>query len=382
MPNYIGNDGTAEPTLSITAQTSLSTVTIEINGLKYKKSVTIPKGSTEYVTLPDKAEIYENGVSDKTVLITSNNDISVVSSHIKPYSGDTSVVFPSHQLGKSHVVYTPEGGPLNKIVAIVNGKENNTINVLPYSDLLLKSMIHLQRGVNMTIKLAPYQVYLLRCEKTLTGTRIQSQFPVAVLGGHECLSLVGTCEHVYEQLMPIESLSDEYLVPAMHPLLIGQDTVHVVATEGDTDVTVYHGPFTQHKPLSSGELLNVLINLPTVIRSNKKIMVMYSSTNIPYDEFLTNIIPISHMSNSWTVYPQDDYQNFAVVVSELETSKSLFGFLNWNVFPANKKYSWAIKSLGSKKGPITFSGSSPQAVYVYGGQIRAGYATTGVCSGR
>lgn len=382
MPNYIGNDGRAKPTLSITARTSLATVTIEINGLKYKKSLTILKDSTEYVTLPDKAEIYEDGVSDKTVLITSNNEISVVSSHIKPYTGDTSVVFPTHQLGKSHVVYTPEGGPLNKIVAIVNGKENNIINVLPYSDLRLKSMINLQRGVKMTIKIAPFQVYLLRSEKTLTGTRIESQFPVAILGGHECLSLDGTCEHVYEQLVPIESLSDEYLVPAMHPLLIGQDTVHIVATEDDTDVTVNHGPFTQHKPLRSGELLNILINLPTVIRSNKKIMVMYSSTNYPYDEFLTNLIPISKMSNSWTVYPQDDYENFAVVVSEVEASKSLFGILNWNVFPANKKYSWAVKSLGSKKGPITLSSNLPQAVYVYGGQMRAGYATTGVCNGR
>lgn len=382
MPNYIGNDGSAKPTLSITAQSSSAAVTVEIMGLKYKKSLTIQKGSTEYVTLPDTAEISADGVSDKTVLITSNNDISVVSSHIKPYTGDLSVVLPNFQLGKSYVAFTPEGGPLNKIVAIVNGKENNAIDILPYSNLQLKSMIRLQQGVKMTIKLAPYQVYLLRSDKTLTGTRIESQLPVAVLGGHECLSLVGTCEHVYEQLMPIDLLSDEYLVPTMHPLLIGQDTLHVVATEDNTDVTVYHGPFTQHGSLHSGELLNVVINLPTVIRSNKKIMVMYSSTNIPYDEFLTNIIPVSQMSNSWTIYPQDNYYNFAVVVSEVEASKSLFGFLNWNVFPANKKYSWSIKSLGTQKGPITISGNSPQAVYVYGGEVRYGYATTGVCNGR
>lgn len=382
MPNYMANDGTAKPTLSITAQASSATVTVEIRGLTYKKSVIIQKGATEYVTLPDKAEIYENGVSDKTVLITSNNDISVVSSHIKPNTGDSSVVFPSHQLGKSHVAFTPEGSSFNKIVAIVNGKENNVISVIPYSDLQLKSTILLQRRVKMTINLAPYQVYLLRSEKTLTGTRIESQFPVAVLGGHECLSIVGTCEHVYEQLVPIELLSDEYLVPAMHPLLINQDTIHVVATEDNTDVTVHSNLFIQRKSLSSGELLNTFINLPTVIRSNKKIMVMYSSTNFPYDEFLTNIIPLSRMSDSWTIYPQDNYQNFAVVVSEVEASKSLFGFLNWNVFSANTKYSWAIKSLGTKKDPITLSSKSPQAVYVFGGQERAGYATTGVCSGR
>lgn len=377
----MANDGEAKPTLSITAKNS-ATVTVTIKGLNYKQSVSIQKGSTEYITLPAKAEIYEDELCDKTVLITSNTDISVVSSHIKPHTGDTSVVFPCHQLGRSYVAFTPEEGLLNKVVAIVNGKQDNTINILPYSDLQLKSKTHLKQRVKMTIKLAPYQVYLLRSEKTLTGTKIEAQLPVAVLGGHECLSLVGTCEHVYEQLMPIESLSDEYLVPPMHPLLIGQDKAHIVATEDKTDVTVYHGQFTQRKSLRSGELLNVIINLPTVIRSNKKIMVMYSSTNIPFDEFLTNIIPVSHMSNSWTVYPQDNYQNFAVVVSEVGGTKSLLNFLNWNVFPANKKYSWSIKSLGTKKGPVTISSNLPQAVYSYGGQIRLGYATTGVCNGR
>lgn len=382
MPNHIGNDGQAEPRLTITAQESLATVTVEIKGLNFKQSLTIEKGSTKYVTLPNKAEIYEDGVSAKTVLISSNTDISVVSTHIKPYTGDSSVIFPNHQLGKRYVVFTPEGSPLNKIVAIVNGKEDNRITILPYSDLLLNSKIHLKQGIKTDIRLAPYQVYLLRSEKTLTGIRIESQLPVAVLAGHECLSLVGTCEHVFEQLVPIESLSDEYLIPPMHPLLIGQDTAHVVATEDNTDVTVYYGLHPQHKSLKSGELLNVEINLPTVIQSNKKIMVMYSSTNIPYDEFLTNIIPVSQMSNSWTVYAQEDYQNFAVVVSETKNSKSLFGFFNWNVFPANQKYSWAITSLGTQKGPITISKDSPQAVYVYGGKVRHGYATTGVCNGR
>ncbi|XP_060756261.1 IgGFc-binding protein-like isoform X2 [Neoarius graeffei] len=380
MPNHISNRGKAQLRLSITAQESLATVTVKIKELNYKKSLTIKKGSTKYVTLPDEAEIYEDGVSAKTVLISSNTDISVVSSHIKKFSGDSSVIFPSHQLGKSYVAFTPEEGSFDTIVAIINGKEDNTINILAYSDLQLKSKVHLKRGVKMPIRLAPYQVYLLRSGKTLTGTRIESQFPVAVLAGHECLKLFKTCEHVYEQLVPIDSLSDEYLVPVMHPLHACKDTVHVVATEDKTDVTVSHGLSLQHKSLSSGELLNVLIKLPTVIQSNKKIMVMYSSSNVPYDEFLTNIIPVSQMSKSWTVYPLHKYKNFAVVVSELGTSTSAFGFLKWNVFPGNKKYTWAIKSLGKKKGPITISSDSPQAVYVYGGNGRLGYGTTGVCN--
>ncbi|KAL7835916.1 hypothetical protein SRHO_G00282630 [Serrasalmus rhombeus] len=377
MPNYVPDDANTKPTLSITAQESVATVAVEVKGLNFKQSVKIEKGATKWIILPPSTEIHQDGVSAKTVLITADADITVVTSNIKPLTGDSSVIFPVNQLGISHVVFTPDGGPMKKIVAIVNGKEANTVDILPYSDLMLNSMKHLQRGVKTTISLAPYEVYLLRSEKTLTGTRIESKLPLAVLSGHECLSIVGTCEHVYEQLVPVKDLSDEYLIPAMH-LLIGKDTAHVVAAEDDTDVTVFHGPLPIHKNLRAGELLDIEVKLPTIVRSNKKIMVMYTSSNDPFDEFLTNIIPTSGMSKSWTIHSQDDYKNFVVIVSEKQTS--LFSLLHWNVFPANTKYSWSIKPIGSQKGPITISGDSLQAVYVYGGKIMHGYSTTGVCN--
>ncbi|XP_060756598.1 IgGFc-binding protein-like [Neoarius graeffei] len=380
MPNFKGNDGSARPRLTITAYEASALVTVEIKGLNYRETLSINRGSTSYITLPARAEIGQAGVSAKTVLITSNTDISVVSSHIKSYTGDSSVIFPNHQLGKSYVAFTPEGPSFNKIVAIVNGKDANTINILPYSNLQLQNNVHLQRGMMKSIKLGPYEVYLLQSMKTLTGTKIESQFPVAVLGGHECLIITGACEHVYEQLVPIELLSDEYLVPPMHGLYYGQDTVHVIATEDNTDVTIFHGPLPQKKSLSSGELLDASVTLPTVIRSNKKIMVMFSSSNFPNDEFLTNIIPVSQMSKTWTVYGQDTYDNYAVVVSEEDPSQSILGVLKLNLFPANMKYSWAIKPMGKTKGPLTITSEKPQAVYIYGGKNRHGYATTGVCN--
>ncbi|XP_017564176.2 IgGFc-binding protein-like [Pygocentrus nattereri] len=377
MPNYVPDEASTKPTLSITAQESVATVAVEVKGLNFKQSVKIEKGATKWIILPPSTEIHQDGVSAKTVLITADADITVVSSNIKPFTGDSSVIFPVNQLGRRHVVFTPDGGPMKKIVAIVNGKEANTVDILPYSDLMLNSMKHLQRSVKTTISLSPYQVYLLRSEKTLTGTRIESKLPLAVLSGHECLSIIGTCEHVYEQLVAVEALSNEYMIPAMH-FLIGKDTANVVAVEDNTDVTVFQGSLAQHKKLRAGELLDIAAQMPTIVRSNKKIMVMLTSSNHPYDEFLTNIIPTSGMSKSWTIHSQDDYENFAMIVSEKQTS--LFSLLKWNVFPANSKYSWAFKPIGSTKGPITISGDTLQAVYVYGGKIRHGYGTTGVCN--
>ncbi|XP_026887459.2 IgGFc-binding protein [Electrophorus electricus] len=378
MPNYEPNSGQTKLTLAITAQDSVAIVTVEVKGLRYKDSLRIEKQATKWITIPENTEISEDGTSARTVLVTSDADIIVVSSNIKPFTGDSSVIFPTSQLGKSYIVFTPDGGPMQKIVAIVNGKDANTVDILPYSDTMLKSKKQLKRGVKTTVSLAPYEVYLLRSEGTLTGTRIESKVPTAVLTGHQCLSIVNTCEHVYEQVVPIQSLSNEYLVPAMH-LPNSKDTAHVVAVEDETDVTV-QGLLTQHKKLHAGELLDIAIQLPTIIQSNKMIMVMYTSSNIPFDEFLTNVIPTSGMSKSWSIYSQDDYQNFAVIVSEAESRGSVFDLLNLNVFPANKKYTWAIKPIGSQKGPMTISGDLPKAVYVYGGKTRHGYGTTAVCN--
>ncbi|XP_076869232.1 IgGFc-binding protein isoform X2 [Brachyhypopomus gauderio] len=379
MPNHGLNDGQSKLTLAITAQDSVATVSVEVKGLQYKESLRIEKRATKWITIPENSEISEDGTSTKTVLVTSDADITVVSSNFKPFSGDSSVIFPTSQLGKSHIVFTPDGGPMQKIVAIINGKEANAIDILPYSDVTLTNKKQLKQGVKTTVRLSPYEVYLLRSEETFSGTRLESRVPLAVLSGHQCLSIDDTCEHVYEQLVPIESLSDEYLVPAMH-LIIGKDTAHMLAVEDETNVTIFHGLGTQHKELHAGELLDVTIQMPTIIRSNKRVMVMYTSSNVPFHVFLTNIIPTSAMAKSWSVYSQDDYQNFAVIVSEAESSKSLFDLLKLNVFPANKKYTWTIKPIGSVKGPITISGDSLQAVYVYGGKLRHGYGTTAVCN--
>lgn len=57
---------------------------------------------------------------------------------------------------------------------------------------------------------------------------------------------------------------------------------------------------------------------PLIIRSDKKVMVMYFSNNKPYDPFLTNILPLSDMANECSVDTQSKFKITMVIVSEGE----------------------------------------------------------------
>ncbi|XP_055055949.2 IgGFc-binding protein [Misgurnus anguillicaudatus] len=372
MTNY--EYGGASPTLAITARDSPAIVKVEVTSLGYSEKVNIAQGETKWIALPAKAELENDVVSRKTVSISSDADISVVSSNIKEYTGDTSVIFPVNQLGRSYVVFTPDTGPLQykKQVVIANGKEVNTVNIVYLSPRIRPK----------TITLNAYEVIQLQSFETLSGTKITSTFPVAVLAGHQCAQIVGTCEHVYEQLIPTESLSNTYLVPAMH-LSYSIDTAYVVAPEDNTVVSIFsrNPKHPQKVTMNSGDVYPVHFESNAkVIKSDKNIMVMYMSSNYPYDEFLVNLLPTSEMSKSWTIYPQVSYENTAVIVAEAASAPFITKSLKWKVFPGDRKYVWAIMPVGSQKGPITISGDSPMAVYVYGGKVRCGYASTGVCN--
>ncbi|XP_051751519.1 IgGFc-binding protein isoform X14 [Ctenopharyngodon idella] len=376
MTNY--QYGKASLTLSITAQNSPAIVKIEIKALSYNEKVNIERGETKRIVLPANTEIEGDGVFRKTVYISSTADISVVSSNLKEYTGDSSVIFPINQLGRSYVVFTPNTGPspYKKLVAIINGNYVNTVDIVSLSGFLIWKTTKTK-----TITLSPFEVYQLRSQENLSGTKISSTSPVAVLAGHECSMIIGTCEHVFEQLVPIESLSNEYLVPAMHQSF-SKDTAYVVAPEDNTVVSVFSSQrYPKKRKLNSGEVLAVDLSINAkLIQSSKNIMVMYFSSNFPNDEFLTNVIPTTEMSKSWTIHSQDGYDNTVVVVAEAASASTISGSLKWKTFPANEKYVWATKSIGSQKGPITISGDSLMAAYVFGGKLRHGYATTGVCN--
>lgn len=223
-------------------------IALQVASLHFSKRLTLSAGESRWVPLPSKSELQQQFVTaNSAVTISSSAEISVVSFNRRYATGDGTVVFPTGELGTDYFVFTPSGGSrqFDKLTAIVNGNSHNQIIILPGADVLLRGGSWWRRGKPVTITLAPYASYLVRGHKTLTGTRIQSQQPVAVLAGHQCLSLGGRCEHVYEQLPPVANLGKDYMVPTA-----GYKTTNfavIVAAEDNTEVTLHknHYPIKQ-----------------------------------------------------------------------------------------------------------------------------------------
>ncbi|KAM6936666.1 IgGFc-binding protein-like [Lycodopsis pacificus] len=357
--------------------------------MNFNKQLRLGAGESRWVSLPCGAELQKEFVTAKSaVRISSSAAISVVSFNRRFATGDGAVVSPLGELGTDYFVYTPKPyRDLDSLFAIVNGNNENRISILPHNDVNLRGSNKWQRGRRVNIILAPYATYLVRGRSTLTGTRIQSHLPVAVLVGHQCLSMGYTCEHVYEQLPALANLGTEYLVPTTTSSKAKNSAV-IVAVEDNTELTLH----TQKQSLRrAGDFtINRLSFIqPLVVKSTKKVMVLLLSDNRPYDPFMIMLIPTWKHGTNWAVDTVDGLQSTIAIMSEREGAGSVRvcmkkGYCHspkWSNIMSDTKWVWSNIPVGKTQSHVTVRGDARMAVYAYGGDKRHGYGIAGVCSG-
>ncbi|XP_071324408.1 IgGFc-binding protein-like [Trachinotus anak] len=377
--------------LVLTAQGSPASVHIQVDSVRFSKQLKLSAGESHRVSLPPGCELRRQfTTADSAVRISSSAKISVLAFNLRFATGDGSVVFPKEELGTEYFVYTPSGKS-DKLLAIVNGNSHNKITITPRTNLRLKKGYRWLRGKPVTIDLAPYASYLLQSPNSLTGTRVQSQKPVAVLAGHQCLVLVRTCEHVYEQLPPVASLGKEYLVPT--PLSSkAKSWAKIVAAEDNTKVEMLlgHHKVKEQKILKrAGDSTEWLVTSKhrPVVKSNKKVMVMLLSNNKPHDPFLITLTPSYKLGTDWAADTLGGLEDIVAIISERQGSSSVKVCYkghcqspNWRGSLSDNRWVWSNVNVGTKQNHVTVTGDARMAVYVYGGKHRHGYGTAGVCS--
>ena len=112
----------------------------------------------------------------------------------------------------------------------------------------------------------------------LTGTRISASGPIEVFGGHTCAYVpfyAQACDHMEEQLPPIETWGQDYVgAPMGDGGIGGLNIVRVVAAFDDTAVTVdpAQGGIAGG-PLQAGEFLEFQATTPFHVQANHAVMV-------------------------------------------------------------------------------------------------------------
>ena len=251
-------------------------------------------GAPASVLVPDGAY---HVVSDVPVTLTQFNPLRYQSSptctSTDPvdgcfsYTNDASLLLPVHVLTGSYLVVSrpthvldrvesgmaPMHGASPGFVAIVNAEDHaiavtvrSSAHTLPSSDGAVPA---LAPGESHDFALAVGDVLVLEsadpsgacpgvsdmdmrgtttvtyCDPgrdyDLTGTEIVSSERVAVYSGHDCTFVPynrWACDHVEEQIFPVESLANDLFVPVTHPIRMGEPNIlRIVAVGGAAHVT-------------------------------------------------------------------------------------------------------------------------------------------------
>jgi IgGFc binding protein len=155
----------------------------------------------------------------------------------------------------------------------------------------------------------------------LTGSRVQSDQPVQVIGGHYCANIpdgFGFCDHLEEVMLPVDILGANYVInaPAVTTIPNGkEEMVRIVATEANTTLT--YDPAQAGAPTTianPGDFVQISRQAASyLLHADKKVLVaqfMEGSTvaGNTGDPAMALAVPVEQFRNQYLFHAPTNYQ--------------------------------------------------------------------------
>lgn len=395
MQNYKPRYNSPRFQLYITAVQANAKVTVQVPPLNFKQEKILNAGERVTISLPTSVEIYGSTKSPNTVRIEASADVTVTSFNYKLFTADTSVVYPTTEWGTEYFIFTPAGSFYGtyREFSVTNGKKSNKVEIFPQGSIKFQGRVY-KSGSRMVIGLQPYESVQLQSSKELSGTRVASQHPVAVVTGHTCAWRFARCNHVHEQLLPVSRWGSSFIVP---PLIFQKkyDSVYLQASQ-PTRVTVQYSNRKDFLSLTRGKVMEIRYRNPETlsIQADHGIQVLMLFNGVMrywlhyYDPFLMTILPTDRFCSSYSLEALESFENQALIVAQTSAVAELrFDGANlprnvqWKKV-AGTDFSWAQmfykKNPGNNKHTLSSSGSR-FALYSIGVSQMNGYGAPGQC---
>ncbi|KAM3613584.1 uncharacterized protein V6R79_001825 [Siganus canaliculatus] len=391
MQNHVRNKS-PRIQLLITAVQDNSKVTVQVPRSK-TSILTLNAGQRVTIPLPSGIEMYGSTRSRNTVRIEASADVAVTSWNSKSFTSDTSAVLPTSEWGTEYFIVTPAGNPRvgSKEFSVTNGKQRNRVKIFPRSIIRFHYRIY-QPNREMVIDLQPYESIQLQSQYELSGTRVTSQHPVAVVAGHTCTMYSTRCDHAYEQLLPVNKWGSNFIVPPLN-FQNSRSSIFIQASQ-PTRVTVQKGNSKKVHGLTRGKTIEIVQRSlePLFIQADHGIQVLFLFHGVQkrsqiYDPFFMTILPTDRFCSSYSLTPLQNFANQALIVAqtgkvdELHMNGGRLPHQNqWKRIPGTD-FSWTQMSYNQVSGSklrLSSSGSS-FALYAIGVSQRIGYGSTGQC---
>lgn len=247
---------------------------------------TVSAGGLKTFEFPQR-EVCQDGGNNlgKNMVYHVTSDIDVVVYIFNPlqnvFTNDASLVLPVPALGKRARAGSwvdPSGNSRGSFVGVVGATDGTTVQTFDRSGALVDSVVinqgeYFERSTNCSGDSIMNDV---------TGWEVVTSAPAAVFTGSDCTSIgaSGACDHLEEQALPLEAISNTYVAcPSLtrpvgcDPATPGsctQDTFRYVATVANTNITT--SPNVGGGLLTNpGDFVTITTSTPHVVTADNPI---------------------------------------------------------------------------------------------------------------
>jgi len=345
------------------------------------QNFTVIPGVVTQLTLPSDV-VLQSGVENKGIRITSVDPITVYGLNHKTLSSDAFLALPVNALGLDYTVMTYSNtvstGSCFSVVATQDGTTLTAYN-------------H-QANTTTNVNLNTGETYFVKATNLnddLTGSRIQSNFPVAVFGSVTCVYIPAgciSCDHIVEEMFPHHSWGKNFVTVPLAGRDASGDVFRVLAAEDGTTVTV-NGVLDA--TINTGDHYEAILTGYNSISTNHASFLAQfakgqgcSGNNgdpfmliiPPEEQFLTSytVVNVAGFTSHWVniIAPSNAisliYQDGVLIPSSAFTQIGITGFYG------------AQRSV--TQGSHTFNSTFPFGVFIYGWNYMDSYGYTGGCS--
>jgi hypothetical protein len=315
------------------------------------------------------------------------------------FTNDASLLMPVNTWGEEYVV-AARNGLANQIpgfYAVVAMEDGTTVSLTPSAtggSVAAGAGVAANGTGNVMLNQGDVlEVYSTFSESIdLTGTFVNSDKPVQVIGGHRCIYIPNTtpyCDHIEETMLPVTALAKDYIVSA--PLIkignvdnVSPNMVRVIATEANTTIT--YDPPQGGAPTNLanvGDWFEIAATANTFeISADKKVEVAqymrgHQATNSAVgDPAMAMAVPTEQFRSSYLFHAPTTYEyNYVNVVAPTGATVTLDGanVAGWTVI-GNTGHSLARVELSNNgNGNHNISSTENFGITVYGYGVDTSY---------
>ncbi|MCX6252572.1 MAG: hypothetical protein NTX61_17695 [Bacteroidetes bacterium] len=347
------------------------------------QTFTVSPGIVTALSIPTGVSL-QSGIENKGIRITSYDPITVYGLNYISGTADAFLALPVNALGTDYRVIS---------YSYLSGNGSRFSVVATMDNTVLTIFNHWTNSTN-TVNLDQGQAYM--DDETpasyvdITGSRIQSNHPVAVFGSHDDVLVPSGCyagNHIVEEMLPYSSWGKNFATVNLAGRDNSGDVFRVVAANNGTEISI-NG--TLVSTINAGDFYETnLTGYNSIVTSKPALLAQYAKGEMctgmitgdpmmmlipPTEQFITDytiVSPIGYYSH-WVNVVAPDYALGTIYQDGLLIPNAVFTQIG------TSNYYGAQRSI--LEGSHTFTSTYPFGVFVYGWIIANSYGYPGGCS--